>query len=80
MARLQLRRGVIGIREGVELVHVVDDHSAVASRLQRGVNLAKARDGSLPLGCKKWKVRGGILNNIVPTDDIISKQDCGRKE
>jgi hypothetical protein len=49
MARFELRRVVVRVRMGIELVHVVDNESAVAGSLEPSIDLVVARHGGFPL-------------------------------
>lgn len=61
-----------------EMVHVVDNESAVASNLEPSIDLVIARHSGFPLCSEEWKVHVAVMDNIVPMMEV--SQSVGEKE
>jgi hypothetical protein len=70
MACFELGRAAVGIRMRIELVHLVDDESAVAGSLKPGIDLVVTRHSGFPLCSEEGKVRVAVMDNTVPITKV----------
>jgi hypothetical protein len=69
MICLELRRVAIRVPIRIELVHIVNDGSTIASSSEPGIDQVVARHRSFPLGSEEWKVRIAVMVNTTPVNE-----------